>query len=265
MTEKEEVPILTWDLEGKVWIDPTEALEYERKKRGSPKRAFPKCCVICYQKHFVDLAIKKFHAQPIEYLFYSDLYNLSYKKCLIGIIQSGIGAPMAALIVEWLIARGVKYILNIGTAGCLQYDNFNPGDIVLCTKALRNEGTSYYYLRPSKFVFPDEELTAQMESILKKQRRPYRKGPTITIDAPYRFSISQAKELRKEGILTSEMEAAAVFAVCKFRRISSAAAFVISDLATENFEWEPRFYANELKKGMDNLFTISLDTFNSMK
>jgi len=172
---------------------------------------------------------------------------------------------VAALILESLIVRGIKYFLNVGTAGSLQYENVQPGDIVLCTKAVRNDGTSYHYLEPSKYSLPDKELTAQIEKVLKKQEISYKMGPTISIDAPYRWTLSKALQLRREGVLTSDMEASTVFAVSKFRKAKAAAIFAISDLATEDFKWEPKFHTDELKKGMEKLFKICVETFASVE
>ena len=114
-----------------------------------------------------------------------------------------------------------KKVITVGIAGSLQYKNIKEGDIVLCTKAIRNEGTSYHYLKPSKYAYPDKNLLEKIESVLIKNNQTYHKGPSITIDAPYQFTIKEASRLRNEGVITSEMEASAIFAVAKFRNISA--------------------------------------------
>ena len=176
----------------------------------------------------------------------------------IGIICSGIGAPMAVLILERLIVRGVKNLLSIGIAGTLQCKNIKVGDLVLCTKAIRCEGTSYFYLPPSKFSYPDKKLLKIVETVLKEEGIPYHKGASISIDAPYRLTIEECKKLRKEGILTSENEASAIFAVSKFRGVRSAAIFVVSDLATKDFKWKPKFHSKKLVEGQKNLLKVAV-------
>jgi uridine phosphorylase len=89
---------------------------------------------------------------------------------------------------------------------------------------------------------------------------PYHKGPTISIDGPYQFSIKEAKRLRRENVITSNMEASAIFAVAKFRKISAASLFVISDLATKNFEWPPQFHSSQVKRGFKRLFKVCAET-----
>lgn len=263
--KKDRAPLFNWPLTGKVWIDPRVELEYHRKVLGSPKIDLPKYCILCYQAQFVRMAIEKYRARAIVNLLGCSLYEFSYQHQRIGIIKSNIGAPMAALVLERLIVRDIKYFLNIGIAGALTDRNINPGDLVLCTKALRNEGTSYHYQKPTRYVLPDKGLTARAEKVLKSSGIGYKKGPTITIDAPYRFPISKARELRREGVITSDMEAAAVFAISKYRKVKSAAIFAISDLATRDFKWVPKFHAKELRQGMENLFKICVKVLGSMK
>lgn len=252
-----EIPIIFWKREGRCWIEPEEELEYELKYRISKKRKYPKNCILCYQPELIKLARKKYKARKTDALLGCDFYELKKNSKKIGIICSGIGAPMAVLILERLIARGVKNLLSIGIAGSLKYE-LKVGELVLCTKAMRCEGTSYFYLPPSKFAYPDEKLLKTVEKVLKEEKIPYHKGPSVTIDAPYRITIEECKRLRKEGIITSEGEASAIFAVSKFRGIRSAAIFVISDLATKDFKWKPQFHSKELEEGQKNLLKVAI-------
>ncbi|HIH31156.1 TPA: nucleoside phosphorylase [Candidatus Woesearchaeota archaeon] len=246
----------------KCWIEPSTELKYDIQYDFSKLRVYPKVCIMCYQDEFIELAKNKFNAKKIETLLGYGYYIFECDNIKIGIIKIGIGAPMMALILERLIARRINTILNIGIAGSLQYKNIPIGGIVLCTKALRYEGTSKFYVPPSKFVYPNKELNQRIEKNLKNMHIPYIKGPTVTTDAPYRLSVSKCRELRKQGIITSDMESAAVFAISQHRKIKSAAIFVISDVATKDFSWNPGFHDNSLKKGIELLFEVSV---NSLK
>jgi len=251
-------PIVSWTTKGKVWIDPKRELEYDIQQ-GAPARRYPTSAIICYQEPLIRLAIKRFHARRADRLLGSDFYEFVHRGTRIGIIRSGVGAPMAALILEWLIVRGVKRVINAGIAGSLQYKGINPGDLVLCTKAVRNEGTSYHYQRPSKYSYPSKSILKRIESVLREQDIPYHKGPTISIDGPYQYTIKECMRLRKERVLTSDMEASAIFAVAKFREVKAAAIFTISDLATKDFEWNPQFHSEGLTIGFGNLFKVCVE------
>jgi len=253
------IPITSWTREGRVWIDPRKVFERVRQQ-GVSFTKYSASCILCYQRNLVDLAIERYEAAKIDTVGGCDYYEFDFKGKRIGIIKSGIGSPMAAQILEDLIARGAKRVISTGIAGTLQHEGILAGDIVLCTKAVRNEGTSYHYQKPSKYSYPDRVLLKEIEGALKKEKMRYHKGPTITIDAPYQFTVREALRLRKEGVLTSEMEAAAIFAVAKFRQISAASLFLISDLATEDFEWNPQFDSTEVLSGYERLFRVCTET-----
>jgi uridine phosphorylase len=263
--EVKQIPIISWDTDGKSFVEPGAELTYQRQhKRLSPIN-FPDCCIICYQSRLIDIAKKQFKIKPLEYLLRDWLYEFSYNGKRIGIIQSGIGGPITALVLERLIVRNVKYFLSAGTAGSLQFNDVKTGDIILCTKAIRNEGTSYHYMAPSKYSYPDSDMAVNIEQALKKKDIPYQAGATVTTDAPYRWTVDKALQFRSEGVLVSEMEASTVFAVSKFRNVKSAAIFTISDLTTEDFKWEPKYHTEELEKGMKKLFMACIETFDLLK
>ena len=174
----------------------------------------------------------------------------------VGIVRvPGPGAPCSAIVVEELIALGVRNFVIVGLAGSLN-PRLQAGSVVLCTKALRDEGTSYHYLRPGKFVAPDRGLTRRLRAALARVGDPYRAGPTWTIDAPYRETVGEVRRYRKLGILTVEMEASAVFAVTRCRRAAAAALFVISDVLDES-GWEPRF--RDTGPGLGRALQVALD------
>jgi uridine phosphorylase len=59
-------------------------------------------------------------------------------KANIGLVSGfGIGAPIAAALIEELKVLGVRNIIGVGTAGSLQLER-KPGDIIVCSKALRD-------------------------------------------------------------------------------------------------------------------------------
>jgi purine-nucleoside phosphorylase len=149
----------------------------------------------------------------------------------VGICCMGIGAPAVVSMFEVFAALGVSRFLSLGTAGALAAD-LVPGDIVVLTGAVRDEGTSYHYVAPEVAVSPDAELTAALGRALDATT-PVRRGPTWTTDAPYRQSAEEIAEYRRGGVLTVEMEAAALFAAAMARDRALASAVVIDGVYPE--------------------------------
>jgi len=100
---------------------------------------------------------------------------------------------------------------------------------VICTKAIRDEGTSHHYQKLSLFAYPSLPLTITLFNALSKNGINAVKGITLTTDAVYMESMEEIEEFRSRGVLTVEMGAASLFAVSKRRSVQSAAIFSILD------------------------------------
>lgn len=150
----------------------------------------------------------------------------------VGVCCMGIGAPAVCAQLEVFIALGVRRFLSLGTAGGLDVGH-TPGDVVVLTGAVRDEGTSYHYLAAGIDVAPDAGLTDALTGALTRSGVALQSGSTWTTDAPYRQSKEEISELRGRGVLTVEMEAAALFAVARIRSVELASAVVVDSVFGE--------------------------------
>jgi len=185
------------------------------------------------------------------------LHDTGNKVAAIG--NFGLGASAAVYILEDLIAYGVKKFVSIGIAGTLQKE-VNIGDIVVCEKAVRDEGTSYHYVKPSKYAYASEKMTEKLKRSLETRHQKYIVGTSWTTDAPYRETIAELKHYQKEGVVTVDMEASALFAVARYRNVEMGAMFTISDSMAE-LTWNPRFYSEEPQKKLKILLEAAVDAF----
>ena len=159
-----------------------------------------------------------------------------------------IGAPVVAIVMEELAALGVKKIVGIGTAGGLSPD-LEVGQAVVCSAALRDDGTSHHYSRPTRWALPDSELLASLRSVLPGAVV----GPGWTTDAPYRETAEEILAYRGEGILTVDMEASAMFTVGACLGVQTASVFCVSDVL-QGEEWQPHFQSPNLEDALWRLF-----------
>jgi len=134
------------------------------------------------------------------------------------LVQPGVGAPLAAAFLEELIALGCSRFIACGGAGVLD-GSIALGHLVVPTHAVRDEGTSYHYLPPSREVEVDPRGLAAIEEALREKGHPFLRAKTWTTDAIYRETVGKVARRREEGCLTVEMEAAALFAVARFRDV----------------------------------------------
>ena len=163
------------------------------------------------------------------------------------------------MLLEMYIELGIKRFINVGIAGGLQKTS-HIGDVVVCTSAIRDEGVSYHYLEdPSAPALPSENLTAALRQTLEDDSIRYTQGPTWTTDAFFRETVGEIQHYQREGVVTVEMEAAALFAVSTLRGVDMASGFVISDLIGE-LVWHPQILAQETHESLFRLYQAARST-----
>ncbi len=155
------------------------------------------------------------------------------------VARISVGAPAAALALEGAIARGVRNVLVVGSAGSLQR-HLPMGTTVVVDGAEREDGTSHHYLPAGEIVRADPELSALLESTARARGASPVRGRSWTIDAPYRETVGAIRRHRQAGVAVVEMEAAAIFAVARVRGIRAALVVAVSDTLFD--EWVPAFH-----------------------
>lgn len=209
--------------------------------------------ILCLQQPVLERARNAHGGETIKYGGFSSA--CSVQKTIV-LRSPGFGAPQAALVLEDMIALGLKRCILIGIAGGLQPD-CKPGDVILANAAIRDEGTSYHYLGLEEEACSDASLRESLEQEFIKRKVSFRTGTTWTTDAVYRETTIEIETFRKHGVLSVEMEAAALFAVATYRKISLAAVLVISDLLSPG-KWSPKFRDPKVKKALEDATDCAL-------
>ena len=139
-----------------------DTINYLKKNKAFPKFDIPKSVILCYDKAFFNDLLKK---EKLTRTNFYELYLINSTNNKIGIIGNfGIGAPSAVRLLEELIALGIKKFISFGTSGTLQKD-INIGDLVICDKAIRDEGVSYHYIKSSKYAFSSDKLLKKAKNV----------------------------------------------------------------------------------------------------
>jgi len=208
-----DFPLLEFDPERSALIEPHHTI--------APV-SFPELAVACFFKDVVDDIVLRDNLVPLtaqrSEMGQHPIYAITYRKRRIAIFHAGSGAPLSASLLEGAIALGAKVIIACGGAGVL--DPAIPmGEIIVPTAAIRDEGTSYHYLPPSREVAANPLGLEILREVLECQDQPYRFGKTWTTDAVFRETRGKTQARRAEGAIAVEMETAALFAVGDFRNV----------------------------------------------
>ena len=227
-------------------VTPQRFLEYARASGRLEGFEPPKGVLLIYKRSLMASLVESHAAQEetrIPQL--TSAYRLPRTGGAVGLLGDfGIGGPVVSILVEEHAALDVRYFFSLGLAGGLQSDG-RIGDIVLCTRAIRDEGVSHHYLAADVEAMPSRHFTEAIARELSRRGVAFQRGATWTIDTPYRETVDEVRHYRAAGVLTVEMEAAALFAVASVRGVEAASAFVLSDLLGET-DWTPDFGAEFL-------------------
>ncbi|MFO7743667.1 MAG: nucleoside phosphorylase [Anaerolineae bacterium] len=167
----------------------------------------------------------------------------------IGIYMACFGAPAAGMLMEALIASGVKRFAMVGQAGAIS-PRCGIGDVFLPTWGVREEGTSYHYLSPEVRCEVSQDLLGTIKGYFKTI--DFVEGGVWTTDAPFRETVDKVQRFAKEGVLAVEMECTALMAIAAYRCVEFAAALVITDHLFSG-EWVQAFGSAEVIRGQELL------------
>jgi len=199
---------------------------------------------------FAELA-KRYGLQK-HFLFNSNLYS-GNSLFLAG---PAVGAPMAAICLEKIIAMGAMQIILYGWCGSLT-PSLRIGDLFMPTSSLSEEGTSVHY--PHTVAGGDDSLHTSLLEVLTTKERSLQQGAIWTTDAVYRETRDKVANYASQGVKAVDMEYAALKAVAGFRHVHFAAVMLVSDELFHQ-EWTPRFvqksFRSDSKKILDRLCAL---------
>lgn len=205
------VPILEFDPSREAHIEPSRVYRQQDVSEH---------CVICFFKEVIEQVVEQEGARVAVQNRWEDgphpLYEIEYHGQRLAFFHPGVGAPLAAGLLEEAIAFGCRKFIVIGGCGVLVRE-IAVGHLVVVTTALRDEGVSYHYLPAGREVRAPDAGVAALKAALERAGLPYRLGKSWTTDAPYRETPDLIAARRAEGCLVVEMEAAALLAVAEFR------------------------------------------------
>jgi uridine phosphorylase len=232
-------PILEYDPAPEGIIEPRKLI----KPIGAPER-----CVVCFFQEVITKLADEGRLTLISTrkseMGGHPVYEMDVDDRRLALFHPGVGAPLATALLDEVIPLGCRKFIACGSAGVLDRE-IAVGHVVVPTSAVRDEGTSYHYLPPSREVAASAEGTAAIERALRARNVPYVLGKTWTTDAIFRETAGKVQARKAEGCLTVEMEAAAFFAAAQFRGVIFAQMLYGGDDVSGEV-WDHRDYMSRL-------------------
>ena len=148
--------------------------------------------------------------------------NATYEGRELTICSTGIGCPSAAIAVEELAAVGVETFVRVGTTGALQSE-IEIGDMIVATGAAKDEGTTARYEADTLPAVPDYAVLSALVDGAERNGEDVHVGPIASDDAYYAETEAYVRDWEAAGILSVEMEAAAIFTLARRKGLAAGA------------------------------------------
>ena len=188
----------------------------------------------------------------------ADVYSVKKTKGRVAVLTSfGGGSPMVMELAEELAVMGARKMILMTWGGILQSD-LKPGDIVVCNRAIRDEGASHHYLPAAKYVDADSALVNELVGAIQKRSAQCIVGTTWTTDAPYRETREEVIQYQAEGVKTVEMESAGLFTVGQVRGLQTASVVIGMD-SLASLRWQTPERLDGIMKSLENVYAAAIE------
>ena len=143
----------------------------------------------------------------------------------VSVTSTGIGGPSTAIAVEELSKIGADTFIRVGTSGTMQ-DFVAPGDLIVVSAAVRDEGTALHYMPMAFPAVADIDVVDCLRQACESLTVPHHVGISHSKDSfygeiePERMPMASRLKERweawvKSGVLCSEMEAATLYVLAR--------------------------------------------------
>lgn len=246
---KNEIPILEFDTEKTAVLNPTH------EKLGLQ---LPKKCVFAFLGEYITeyasktetIKVSEFISMTKRYPIYVTKYNGEE----ITLCEAPVGSAASTQILDWLIGYGVRQIISAGSCGVLE--KFDEGTFLVPYKALRDEGTSYHYAPPSRYIEIGDNARKAIEKAITEHGMRYQEIITWSTDGFFRETKEKVAYRKSEGCAVVEMECAALAACAALRGATFGMILYTADSLVDVDKYDERSWGGN---AYEYALTLSLD------
>ena len=215
-------------------INPEQTME--------PVENFPETVVSVFSHQLFDAVVDFLGGRKIAESHDVDgdwpIYEVTYHGRRLGFYKARLGAPACVGCFEEVIALGAKRIILLGNCGVLD-KNIRDCGIIIPTRAIRDEGTSYHYAPAADYIDVNRRYRREFKEVCDRFGYPYVEGVTWTTDAFFRETPKKIEARKAMGAVCVEMECAAMQAMCDFRGVEFFQ-FLYAGDNLDHSDWDPR-------------------------
>ena len=230
-----DLPLHEDDLDEPGLID---ALRMHRRGQVAP------VAVLCFFNELLNELANEGVLTPVYHLRseigHNPVYEMDVPGGSVAVVHPGVGAPLAAAVVEEMRGLGVRTFVACGGAGALR-DELSLGHVMVVESALRDEGTSFHYATPSRTIRADALGIEVLDAVLGEHGVGHFTGRTWTTDAFFRETRSRIQRRIDEGCSMVDMESSAFIAVARYYGLRFAQLLYAGDSLAGD-DWDSRHW-----------------------
>ncbi|MDR3229813.1 MAG: nucleoside phosphorylase [Synergistaceae bacterium] len=165
--------------------------------------------------------------------------------------STGVGGGSASIALEELAALGADTFIRVGSCGAIS-EEVECGELIVCSGAMRQDGTSAEYIDLSYPAAAHYEVTTALVEACERLDLPYHVGVSCTTSSFYcgqarpgyngytqSFFENRVEDLNRAGVMNFEMEAATIFTLSGIYGFRSGAIFaVVAHRLKNKFRYE---------------------------
>ena len=205
---KNKYPILEFDSDKKSILMPDT---------DNPNKLPAKCVVTFsdYADSYAEQVNAEVHSEFVTCTKTFKIYLSRYSGYDICFCEVPLGASASVQLVDHLYLSSVTQIIASGSCGSLI--DIPENEMLVPVKALRDEGVSYHYLKPARFIDLNKKAIQAIEQALSNAHLNFEECVTWTTDGFFRETKQMVEYRKSEGCQVVEMECAAMAACAEFR------------------------------------------------
>lgn len=238
---KNTIPILEFDTDQRAVIMP----DHEKLDLHLPAKA-----VFAFLGDWIDRYAQSAGARVVSHFVSATrdypVYITRFREEDIVLCQAPVGAAPAAQLMDWLIGYGVRQIVSAGSCGALQ--DLPENAFLIPYRALRDEGTSYHYAPPSRFVEISTRARSAIAQALEARGLTYEQVITWSTDGFYRETPAKVAYRKSEGCAVVEMECAALAACAAFRGVEWGMLLYTADTLADVQRYQERGWGADARE-----------------
>lgn len=148
-------------------------------------------------------------------------YTGKYNGYPVSVTSTGMGGPSCSIVYEELINIGAKVLIRLGSVASLQ-EEIDEGDIVIPYACIRDDGATRYYVPDNYPAAADPDVLSILRTNAFKSNLKFHSGINWTHSFFYCRESDYFLNWARKGVVSMEMEAAALFVISSLRNVKSA-------------------------------------------